>query len=177
MGNHLGPQHGDDDFSFRWDVYLCHPPRKSLAKDLLIIADIVKSMAQQLNASLSMSLSMGSAVLLTSAISQPIFAELAHVIGRRPAYLASMVFFMTGSIVSSFANSSVMLLVGRAIQGIGSGGPQAMSGLVMADLYSVRKRSGAMAYQQASWALGTVAGPLVGGAIVRGKDSAWVCDP
>jgi MFS family permease len=84
---------------------------------------------------------------------------------------------MTGSIVSGTANSSVMLLVGRAIQGVGSGGPQALSGLVMADLYSARKRSGSMAYQQASWALGTVAGPLVGGAIVQGKDSAWVGNP
>ncbi|KAG8667374.1 hypothetical protein FPOAC2_12537 [Fusarium poae] len=158
----------------RWGIILVlNTVTMISAFDGTSICVILPSMAQQLNASLSMSLSMGSAVLLTSAISQPIFAELAHVIGRRPAYLASMVFFMTGSIVSSFANSSVMLLVGRAIQGIGSGGPQAMSGLVMADLYSVRKRSGAMAYQQASWALGTVAGPLVGGAIVRGKDSAW----
>ncbi|KAG8360925.1 hypothetical protein FVEN_g1504 [Fusarium venenatum] len=137
------------------------------------ICVILPSMAHQLNASFSMSLSMGSAVLLTSSISQPIFAELAHVIGRRPAYLASLVFFMTGSMISSFSNSSVMLLAGRAIQGVGSGGPQALSGLVMADLYSVRKRSGSMAYQQASWALGTVAGPLVGGAIVQGKGTAW----
>ncbi|KAK6706080.1 hypothetical protein SNK03_009904 [Fusarium graminearum] len=134
-------------------------------------------MARQLNASFSISLSMGSAVLLTSAISQPIFAELAHVIGRRPAYLAALVFFMTGSIISGFSNSSVMLLVGRAIQGVGSGGPQALSGLVMADLYSARKRSGSMAYQQMSWALGTIAGPLVGGAIVQSKDSAWVRSP
>jgi MFS family permease len=138
---------------------------------------MVQAMARQLNASFSISLSMGSAVLLASAISQPIFAELANVIGRRPAYLASMVFFMTGSIVSGTAKSSVALLLGRTIQGIGSGGPQALSGLVMADLYSARKRSGSMAYQQVSWALGTVAGPLIGGAIVQSKDSAWVGYP
>ncbi|KAF5248553.1 hypothetical protein FAUST_216 [Fusarium austroamericanum] len=143
------------------------------AFDATSICVILPAMARQLNASFSISLSMGSAVLLTSAISQPIFAELAHVIGRRPAYLAALVFFMTGSIVSGFSNSSVMLLVGRAIQGVGSGGPQALSGLVMADLYSARKRSGSMAYQQMSWALGTIAGPLVGGAIVQSKDSAW----
>ncbi|QPC72572.1 hypothetical protein HYE68_003324 [Fusarium pseudograminearum] len=143
------------------------------AFDATSICVILPAMARQLNASFSISLSMGSAVLLTSAISQPIFAELAHVIGRRPAYLAALVFFMTGSIVSGFSNGSVMLLVGRAIQGVGSGGPQALSGLVMADLYSARKRSGSMAYQQMSWALGTIAGPLVGGAIVQSKDSAW----
>ncbi|RGP63486.1 multidrug transporter [Fusarium longipes] len=143
------------------------------AFDATSICVILPSVAKQLNASFSISLGMGSAVLLASAISQPIFAELAQVIGRRPAYLASLVFFMTGSIVSGTAKNSVALLVGRAIQGIGSGGPQALSGLVMADLYSARKRSGSMAYQQASWALGTVTGPLVGGAIVQGKDSAW----
>ncbi|RFN44719.1 multidrug transporter [Fusarium flagelliforme] len=132
-----------------------------------------QSIARELDASFSMSLSMGAAVLLASAISQPLFAEAAHVFGRRPAYLAALALFITGSLLSCFAKNAGMLLAGRTTQGIGSGGPVALSNLVTADLYTARKRFGSFAYQNMFWAMGTVSGPLVGGAIVQTKDSAW----
>jgi len=133
-----------------------------------------QSIARELDASFSMSLSMGAAVLLASAISQPLFAEAAHVFGRRPAYLAALALFITGSLLSCFAKNAGMLLAGRTAQGFGSGGPVALSNLVTADLYTARKRFGSFAYQNMFWAMGTVSGPLVGGAIVQTKDSAWV---
>lgn len=68
-----------------------------------------------------------------------------------------------------------MLLAGRAVQGIGSGGPQALSGIIHADMFAIRERSRWMSYQHVSWALGTIAGPLIGGAVVQNKDSQWVC--
>lgn len=117
---------------------------------------------------------MGSVFLLTTAISQPIFAELAHVIGRRPAYITSLTIFIAGTVLCGAARNSPMLLAGRAIQGVGSGGPQALSGMILADLFPIRERSRWVAYQNVSWALGTIAGPLVGGAFVENVDSNWV---
>lgn len=117
---------------------------------------------------------MGSVFLLATAISQPIFAELAHVIGRRPAYIASLTIFISGTILCGAARNSLMLLAGRAVQGVGSGGPQALSGMILADLFPIRERSRWVAYQNVSWALGTIAGPLVGGAFVENVDSNWV---
>ncbi|CAG7564903.1 unnamed protein product [Fusarium equiseti] len=145
------------------------------AFDATCICVILPSIARELDASFSMSLSMGAAVLLASAISQPLFAEAAHVFGRRPAYLAALALFITGSLLSCFAKNAGMLLAGRTAQGFGSGGPVALSNLVTADLYTARKRFGSFAYQNMFWAMGTVSGPLVGGAIVQTKDSAWRC--
>lgn len=118
---------------------------------------------------------MGSVFLLATAIAQPIFAEIAHVVGRRPAYMAGLVIFITGTVLCGTAKSSIMLLAGRAVQGIGSGGPQALSGIIHADMFAIRERSRWMSYQHVSWALGTIAGPLIGGAVVQNKDSQWVC--
>jgi MFS family permease len=135
----------------------------------------IQSLARELNASFSESLSMGSVFLLATAIAQPIFAEIAHVVGRRPAYIAALVIFILGTVLCGTAASSIMLLAGRAVQGIGSGGPQALSGMIHADLFAIRERSRWMAYQNISWALGTIAGPLIGGAVVENKDSQWAC--
>ncbi|KAF4976644.1 hypothetical protein FZEAL_6725 [Fusarium zealandicum] len=143
------------------------------AFDATCICVTLPAIAKELDATFSESLSMGSVFLLVTAIAQPIFAELAHVIGRRPAYIASLAIFIGGTILCGAANSSLMLLAGRAVQGVGSGGPQALSGMILADLFSIRERSRWVAYQNISWALGTVAGPLVGGAFVEGKDSQW----
>ncbi|KAF9766681.1 hypothetical protein IL306_000877 [Fusarium sp. DS 682] len=143
------------------------------AFDATCICVVLPSLARELNASFSESLSMGSVFLLATAIAQPIFAEIAHVVGRRPAYIAALVIFILGTILCGTANSSIVLLAGRAVQGIGSGGPQALSGLIHTDMFPIRQRSRLMAYQNISWALGTIAGPLVGGAVVENRDSHW----
>ncbi|KAF4964917.1 hypothetical protein FSARC_7189 [Fusarium sarcochroum] len=143
------------------------------AFDATCICVTLPALARELDASFSESLSMGSVFLLATAISQPIFAELAHVVGRRPAYIASLVIFISGTILCGAAKSSIMLLAGRSVQGVGSGGPQALSGMILADMFTIRERSRWMAYQNVFWALGTIAGPLVGGAIVENKDSEW----
>ncbi|KAF5675956.1 major facilitator family transporter [Fusarium heterosporum] len=143
------------------------------AFDATCISVVLPALARELDASFSEALSMGSIFLLATAISQPIFAELAHVVGRRPAYIASLAIFIVGTILCGAAKSSAMLLGGRAVQGVGSGGPQALSGLILTDMFPARKRSQSMAVQNISWAIGTIAGPLVGGAIVQTKDSQW----
>ena len=88
--------------------------------------------------------------------------------------MASLAIFISGTVLCGAAKSSIMLLAGRAVQGVGSGGPQALSGLILADMFPIRERSRWVAYQNVSWALGTIAGPLVGGAVVMNKDSDWV---
>ncbi|KAJ4266448.1 hypothetical protein NW762_004432 [Fusarium torreyae] len=143
------------------------------AFDATCISVALPSIARELDVSFSESMSMGSIFLLTTAISQPIFAELAHVVGRRPAYMASLAIFISGTVLCGASKSSIMLLAGRAVQGVGSGGPQALSGLILADMFPIRERSRWVAYQNVSWALGTIAGPLVGGAVVMNKDSDW----
>ncbi|KAF5020580.1 hypothetical protein F66182_7385 [Fusarium sp. NRRL 66182] len=143
------------------------------AFDATCMCVILPTLARELDASFSESLSMGSVFLLATAISQPIFAEIAHVVGQRPAYIISLSIFITGTALCGSAKTSLMLLVGRSVQGVGSGGPQALSGMILADMFQIRERSKWVAYQSVSWALGTVAGPLVGGAIVDKKDSEW----
>lgn len=59
--------------------------------------------------------------LLTSTLTTPIYGKLADNIGRKPIFIAGLVIFLTGSVLSGFSGSMPQLIIWRAIQGIGAG--------------------------------------------------------
>lgn len=120
------------------------------------------------------SLSLGTTFLLATTVTQPIFSELSHVIGRKPAYLAALAVFISGTILCGCAQDSTVLLIGRTVQGAGAGGPQALSAMILTDLFPLRQRARWVSFLNISWALGTIAGPLLGGAFTENKDIGWV---
>jgi MFS family permease len=56
-----------------------------------------------------------------------------------------------------------MLIVGRAIQGLGGGGLFAMTQTVIGDLVPPRERASYAAWISGTWAVASIAGPLLGG--------------
>lgn len=62
------------------------------------------------------------AFFLCSAAFQPLTGQLANVFGRRWLTLCIVAIFMLGSGICGGATSGRMLIAGRAVQGIGSGG-------------------------------------------------------
>ena len=65
---------------------------------------------------------------------------LAQTFGRRPAILITIGFFTLGSGICGGAKSMNMLVAGRAIQGFGGGGIESITGIILADLVSLKKR-------------------------------------
>jgi MFS family permease len=61
------------------------------------------------------------AYLLTSTIFPPLFGRLSDIFGRRPIMLLAIGIFLGGSTLCGAASSMTMLIIGRAIAGIGSG--------------------------------------------------------
>jgi MFS family permease len=64
-----------------------------------------------------------------------------------------------------------MLITCRAVQGIGAGGILAMTQVIMAAMVSPRERGRYSGYLGATFAVATIAGPLIGGVIV---DTSWL---
>ena len=64
----------------------------------------------------------GTSFLLASTVFQPNFASLSHIFGRMPLIMVSLGFFFVGVMMAALAKDFGILLVGRAIQGIGGGG-------------------------------------------------------
>lgn len=81
-----------------------------------------------------------SAYALSSTAFLPLSGCLAQMFGRRPVILVAIGFFALGSGICGAATSMNMLIAGRAIQGLGGGGIHSLTGIVLADLVTLRER-------------------------------------
>ncbi|RMZ84492.1 hypothetical protein DV737_g1080, partial [Chaetothyriales sp. CBS 132003] len=106
----------------------------------------------------------GTAFLLASTVLQPNFASFSHIFGRVPMVLTAITFFMAGVLMAALSNNFTLMLVGRTIQGIGGGGIIALTEILLTDLVPLRFRGQWAGVIGAMWSIGSVSGPVIGGA-------------
>ncbi len=67
-----------------------------------------------------------------------------------------------------------MLLAGRTIQGLGGGGIIALTDVLITDLVPLRERGKWLGVLSMTWAVGTVTGPVIGGALAEKIGWRWL---
>jgi MFS family permease len=112
--------------------------------------------------------------LLASAISQPFISSLSDIFGRRELLMSALLLFTAGTTLAALSQNFTQLLAGRSVQGIGGGGIMALVEVIFTDVVPLRQRSKYISLVQIAWAFGTVAGPLVGGAIAEKASWRWI---
>ncbi|GAA4736347.1 MDR family MFS transporter [Phytohabitans rumicis] len=103
------------------------------------------------------------AYILAATIVMPVYGRLGDLIGRKSLFLGGIGLFLAGSIIAGAAQNMTMLIIGRAVQGLGGGGLMITSQAIIADLVPPRQRAKYMAPIGAVFGLSSVAGPLLGG--------------
>ncbi|KAI0378986.1 major facilitator superfamily domain-containing protein [Hypomontagnella monticulosa] len=114
------------------------------------------------------------AFFICSAAFQPLLGQLCNIFGRRWIYISIVATFTLGSGICGGANTGGMLIAGRAVQGIGSGGIIMMNNVIISDLVPLRERGKYTAIVLAIFGIGTSLGPFIGGAIVDSTTWRWV---
>ena len=114
------------------------------------------------------------AYLLTSTASVPLYGKISDLYGRKIVFQFAIVTFLLGSVVSGAAQSMVMLVLARGLQGVGGGGLMAMSMIIIADIVSPRERGRYQGYTGAVWATSSVVGPLLGGFFTDSLSWRWI---
>ncbi len=99
---------------------------------------------------------------LMQLLSAPLLGRLSDKIGRRPVLMLSILGTAISFGILGFANTLVMLFVGRLLDGA-SGGNISTAQAYIADVTPLEKRSGAMGIIGAAFGLGFVIGPAIGG--------------
>ncbi|KAJ6092093.1 MFS multidrug transporter-like protein [Penicillium canescens] len=115
----------------------------------------------------------GSAFLLSAAVVAPSWGKFSDIWGRKALLLIATATFFLGSALCGAAVSITMLIVGRAIQGIGGGGLLSLVSIVVGDLFSQRDRGKYYGIVGMVWAIAFTLGPLVGGAFTREVSWRW----
>jgi EmrB/QacA subfamily drug resistance transporter len=144
-----------------------------VALDSTIIATAVPSIVLQLGG-FSQFPWLFSIYLLTQAVTVPLYGKFADVIGRKPILYFGIALFLLGSIFCGIAWSMPMLIIARALQGLGAGAVQPTVLTVVGDLYTVKERARVQGYTASVWAISSVAGPALGGLFTQYLSWRWI---
>ena len=78
--------------------------------------------------------------MLFNLIGTPLMAKLSDRTGRRTIYVLDVALFAAGSLVVAFSPNFAVLLIGRAMQGLGAGGIFPVASAVIGDTFPPRTR-------------------------------------
>jgi MFS family permease len=88
--------------------------------------------------------------------------------GRRRLLLAGIALFTLASLLSAVAPTLLLLVLGRALQGVGAAVMMALATAFVADVVSKQKTGSAMGLLGTMSASGTALGPTLGGVLIAG---------
>ncbi len=112
--------------------------------------------------------------LLASTASTPLYGKLGDMYGRKPVFLAAILIFLAGSMLSGLSQTMGQLIGFRALQGVGAGGLMVGAQAIIADIVPPRDRGRYMGLIGSVFAVASVAGPLLGGFLVEAISWRWV---
>ncbi|WP_246144829.1 MDR family MFS transporter [Actinacidiphila oryziradicis] len=133
-----------------------------VALDSTILATAVPSVVRDLGG-FSQFPWLFSVYLLTQAVTVPLYGKFADSLGRKPVMFFGIAAFLLGSVLCGVAWSMPLLIVARAVQGIGAGAVQPISMTMVGDLYTVKERARVQGYVASVWGIASVIGPTLGG--------------
>ena len=107
-----------------------------------------------------------SLLFLGMALGQLFFGPLSDSIGRKSALSAGLGLFVVGSMISLFAETFTLVLVGRFVQGLGVAGPRSVSLALIRDQYEGRSMARVMSFVMTIFILVPVIAPTLGQAIL-----------
>ena len=103
------------------------------------------------------------AYLVTATAVTPLYGKLSDIHGRRAMLLVAISVFAIGSVASALAPTMMVLIVARAVQGLGGGGLLSLAQTIIADVVSPRERGRYQGYIGVVFASSSIGGPVLGG--------------
>lgn len=132
------------------------------ALDQAAIAPALSTIGRELHDFNNLSWVVAAYLVVGTAVT-PIYGKLSDIYGRRPMMLVAITIFMIGSVASALANSVLMLVLARSIQGLGAGGLMSIPFAVQGDIIPPRERGKYQPYFSAVWLVSSLLGPVMGG--------------
>ncbi len=107
------------------------------------------------------------AYLLAMAVTVPIYGRLADIYGRRRVFFVGTGIFLVGTALCGLARTMIVLVMFRAVQGIGAGAIQPIASTVIGDIYTPAERARVQGYLSSVFGVSAVIGPALGAFLVE----------
>jgi MFS family permease len=104
--------------------------------------------------------------VLCNLISTPFIARLSDQWGRKKMYIASIGLFAVGSFLVAISWNFSIAIIGRAIQGFGSGGIYPLASSIIGDIFPEEKKGRALGLLGSVYGIAFILGPVVGGLLL-----------
>ncbi|KAJ5751142.1 hypothetical protein N7533_008170 [Penicillium manginii] len=115
----------------------------------------------------------GSSYLIAQMSLLPTCGRLYTLYNIKWIYCGSLVIFELGSVVSAVAPNSIVLIIGRAISGLGAAGLVSGTTTILSYCVSLQKQAMLSPIVLGVYNIGSAIGPLVGGSITDNKTLTW----
>lgn len=96
-----------------------------------------------------------------------IFGKIADIIGKTKVFQVGTLVFTVSSLLCSMSGSLFFLIISRLIQGIGASAAMSSNLGIISEAYPKENRAKALSGVSSAAALGTLVGPIAGGAILN----------
>jgi EmrB/QacA subfamily drug resistance transporter len=143
------------------------------ALDQTIVATALPSIARDLGDVALLSWVV-TAYMVTSICATAVAGKLSDVHGRRRLMLAALAIFVVASVFCALAESMPALIAARALKGVGGGALVTLAQTIVADVVSPRERGRYAAHFSGMWAIASLLGPTIGGALTQYVGWHWI---
>ncbi|KAK4689043.1 hypothetical protein P7C73_g1064, partial [Tremellales sp. Uapishka_1] len=147
--------------------------------DSTSVSTILPTIAKDLNAASSITWA-GTGFLVANTSFQIISSRLSDCFGRKIVLLGSLGLFAFGDLLAGFATNKIWLYCARAVAGIGGGGINSLSMIIVSDVVTVRERGKYLTLLGIGIATGSAVGPFMGALLaekVRWSWAFWIMSP
>jgi MFS family permease len=93
----------------------------------------------------------------------PLYGKVADIYGRKVTLRIAIAIYMAGSLVCALAPNMMVLILGRALHGLGGGGLATIGSIVLGDVVAPKERGRYYAYFAVVYTTAGALGPVLGG--------------
>ncbi|KAF9316442.1 hypothetical protein BG003_001967 [Podila horticola] len=141
--------------------------------DISIIAAALPRITSDFSAQSQMSW-VATAYLIAFNAFNPLYGRFSDIFGRKRMILVALTIFLLGSVGCAAAQSILMLILFRAVQGTGACGLASISMIIVGDLFdNVAQRARYQSIIWATYAVSSILGPVLGGVFVEHATWRW----